>query len=84
MSFLSLIFAYIELFRYKFSSYPIVLIDDVSGELDQKRWKNLINYLELKKFQVMITTANENFKNELEKIPNSNKLNVVNGSIDKL
>ena len=29
MSFLSLIFAYIELFRYKFNSYPLVLIDDV-------------------------------------------------------
>lgn len=83
MSYLSLIFAYIELFRYKFSSYPIVLIDDVSGELDQKRWKNLIDYLEVKKFQVMITTANENFKNELEKITNSNKLNVANGNVER-
>ncbi|RPJ77842.1 MAG: DNA replication and repair protein RecF, partial [Alphaproteobacteria bacterium] len=35
MSYLSLLFAYIELFRYKYMSYPIVLIDDVSGELDQ-------------------------------------------------
>lgn len=81
MSYLSLIFAYIELFRYKFSSYPIVLIDDVSGELDSRRWKNLIDYLEAKNFQVMITTANENFKKELERIEDSNKLYVDSGFI---
>jgi DNA replication and repair protein RecF len=79
MSYLSLIFAYIELFRYKFNSYPIVLIDDVSGELDSRRWRNLIHYLEAKKFQVMITTANENFKNELEKIDNSKKIYIEDG-----
>jgi len=84
MSYLSLIFAYIELFRYKFSSYPIVLIDDVSGELDSRRWKNLIEYLEAKNFQVIITTANENFKQELEKIKNSNKIYVDSGSIGNL
>ncbi|MEX0798419.1 MAG: DNA replication and repair protein RecF [Bacteriovoracaceae bacterium] len=81
MSYLSLIFAYIELFRYKFSSYPIVLMDDVSGELDSRRWKNLIEYLQAKNFQVMITTANESFKQELEKIDNSNKLYVESGCI---
>lgn len=79
MSYLSLIFAYIELFRYKFNSYPIVLIDDVSGELDSRRWNNLINYLEAKEFQVIITTANENFKIELEKISNSKKLYIEDG-----
>lgn len=81
MGFLSLIFAYIELFRYKFSSYPIVLIDDVSGELDSQRWKNLIQYLETKKFQVLITTANENFGKELEQIPNSKKLFIDQGKL---
>jgi DNA replication and repair protein RecF len=79
MAFLSLIFAYIELFRYKFSSYPIVLIDDVSGELDSQRWKNLIEYLETKSFQVLITTANENFGKELERIPNSKKFYIEQG-----
>jgi DNA replication and repair protein RecF len=79
MAFLSLIFAYIELFRYKFTSYPIVLIDDVSGELDGQRWKNLIQYLETKQFQVMITTANENFRKELETISNSRKFLIENG-----
>lgn len=81
MAFLSLIFAYIELFRYKFSSYPIVLIDDVSGELDSRRWKNLIEYLETKNFQVLITTANENFGRELERIPNSKKFFIEHGGL---
>jgi DNA replication and repair protein RecF len=81
MSFLSLIFAYIELFRYKFTSYPIVLVDDVSGELDERRWKNLIYYLKEKKFQVLITTANENFKRELEQIEEAKKLYVDCGKV---
>ncbi len=81
MGFLSLIFAYIELFRYKFNSYPIVLIDDVSGELDSQRWKNLIQYLETKNFQVLITTANENFGKELGKIKNSKKFYIELGKL---
>jgi DNA replication and repair protein RecF len=81
MAFLSLIFAYIELFRYKFTSYPIVLIDDVSGELDSQRWKNLVQYLETKNFQVLITTANENFGKELEKIPASKKFYIEHGTL---
>jgi DNA replication and repair protein RecF len=79
MAFLSLIFAYIELFRYKFNSYPIVLIDDVSGELDSQRWKNLIQYLCHKSFQVLITTANENFRLELEKIPHARRIFMEHG-----
>lgn len=81
MAFLSLIFAYIELFRYKFTSYPIVLIDDVSGELDSQRWKNLIHYLETKNFQVLITTANENFGKELGKIPNAKQFLIEHGKL---
>ena len=84
MSFLSLIFAYIELFRYKFNSYPIVLIDDVSGELDGPRWKNLIDYLKDKNFQVFITTANQSFREELERIESSTKILVSNGEIEKI
>ena len=82
MSFLSLLFAYIELFRYKFNAYPMVLIDDVSGELDERRWKNLISYLQAKKFQVLITTANENFKKELEKIDEAKKIFINDGVIN--
>lgn len=81
MSYLSLLFAYIELFRYKYMSYPIVLIDDVSGELDQHRWRRLVEYLEKREFQVLITTANEKFKEELDRISGANKIHIENGSI---
>ena len=81
MSYLSLLFAYIELFRYKYMSYPIVLIDDVSGELDQHRWRRLVEYLEKREFQVLITTANEKFKEELDRINGANKIHIKNGSV---
>lgn len=81
MSYLSLLFAYIELFRYKYMSYPIVLIDDVSGELDQHRWRRLVEYLEKREFQVLITTANEKFKEELDRISGANKILIKNGSV---
>ena len=84
MSYLSLLFAYIELFRYKFTSFPIVLIDDVSGELDRFRWQRLVEYLEKSSFQVLITTANEMFKEELERIQGANKIYVQSGSITNL
>lgn len=81
MAYLSLIFAYIELFRYKFNSYPIILIDDVSGELDAKRLESLIEYLKSKDFQVLITTANDNFKESLEKIPTAHKIIIHDGKV---
>ena len=79
ITYLSLLFAYIDLFRYKFKTYPIVVIDDVSGELDELRWKRLVSYLKKGNFQVLITTANDNFKQELEKIENSNEITVRGG-----
>ncbi len=81
MSYLSLLFAYIELFRVRFSTYPIVLIDDVSGELDRVRWSRLIDFLEMRDFQVLITTANDKFREELEKIEGSNKIYIEAGTI---
>jgi DNA replication and repair protein RecF len=84
MSYLSLLFAYIELFWYKFTSFPMVLIDDVSGELDRHRWQRLVEYLEKSSFQVLITTANEKFKEELERIEGANKIYVQSGSITNL
>mgnify|MGYP005695743201 CR=1 FL=1 len=84
MSYLSLLFAYIELFRYNFVSYPIVLIDDVSGELDKFRWRKLIDYLEARDFQVLITTANEKFREELERIEGARRILVESGSIKSL
>ncbi len=84
MAFLSLLFAYIELFKYKFKTYPVVLIDDVSGELDKLRWGNLIAYLEEKEFQALITTANEDFKSLLEKIQGSKRFQVTDGKFETL
>jgi len=86
MSYLSMLFAYIELFRYKLSAYPIVLIDDVSGELDSSRWKRLIQYLKECEFQVLITTANENFREELEQIDGTKvmRIRIIQGAISKL
>lgn len=84
MAFLSLLFAYIELFKYKFKTYPVVLIDDVSGELDKLRWGNLIAYLEEKEFQALITTANEDFKTLLEKIKGSKRFQVEDGKFETL
>lgn len=81
MSFLSLIFAYIELFRYKCVSHPLVLIDDISGELDQIRWKRLINYLSDLKLQIIITTANEKFTEEILSLENSKEICVAQGKI---
>jgi DNA replication and repair protein RecF len=84
MSYFSLIFAYIELFRYKCSTFPMILMDDISGELDDNRWNKLITHLYDLSMQVIITTANIKFK---EKLLNLNKvkiLNVVNGTIKNL
>lgn len=79
VAYLSLLFAYIEYFRYKFSSYPVLLIDDVSGELDGLRWERLVQYLKKRNFQVFITTANEGFKLELDKLEKTNRIKVVAG-----
>lgn len=84
MSYLSLLFAYIELFRYKFNSFPIVLLDDVSGELDKPRWGRLVSYLKDKNFQVLITTANDSFKEVLDTLEDANKMYVNSGVVQKI
>lgn len=84
MSYLSLLFAYIELFRYKIGSFPIVLMDDVSGELDQVRWENLVRYLGNGDFQTLITTANDAFRKELERIEGTKKILVTSGLVQNL
>lgn len=83
-SYLSLVFAFVELFRYKFRAYPIVLIDDLSGEFDKKRLLNLISFFQKKTFQVLITTANNNLRQLLEKTIGINKLYMVNGKINQI
>ena len=81
MAFLGLLFAYIQLFRYIYNTFPIVLIDDISGELDMDRWKKLVQFLNNGRFQVLITTANSSFNRELEIIDNAAQINVKKGMI---
>ena len=80
MAYLGLLFAYIELFRYRLISSPIVLMDDISGELDRVRWGRLVDYLRKKSFQVLITTANEKFGEELSRIEGANRIFIELGS----
>jgi DNA replication and repair protein RecF len=81
MAYLSILFAYINVFRYKFGVFPIVFIDDVSGELDRHRWKRLVNYLDSCNFQVFISTANEKFREELSALSSAKYITLVNGEI---
>jgi DNA replication and repair protein RecF len=85
IAYFSLLFAYIDYFRYNLTSLtPIVLIDDISGELDRGRWEGLVKYLRSAQFQVILTTANEQFKDELEKISGINKLIMIKGFVSKI
>ncbi|MBF0363565.1 MAG: DNA replication and repair protein RecF [Oligoflexia bacterium] len=67
LCYLSLLFAYIELFRGKFLASPILLLDDISTELDKAKLNGLIKYLINGNSQAFITTTNENFGYHLEK-----------------
>ena len=78
-AYLSLLFAYINLFRYKFREFPIVLIDDVSGELDSIRLDLLIRYLFTVDYQVILTTANKEFEQRLRSFGELNLINVKDG-----
>ena len=79
--YLGLLFAYIQLFRYIYNAFPIVLIDDISGELDMVRWERLIEYLKNGRFQVLMTTANEKFQEELKSIYGAKRIKVNKGTI---
>lgn len=82
MSFLSLIFSYIDLFVVTKEHKPLVLIDDVSGELDESRWSKLIDFLQTGDFQVFITTANSYFQNKLKTLNDSVQIYIKEGEIE--
>jgi len=84
MSYLSLIFSFINFYIDSLNRLPIVLIDDVSGELDNTRWKNLVNFLIKREFQVFITTANENFKHDLMNQENIKEFFVEDGLVSSV
>ncbi len=81
LAFYSLFFGFLELFKGEKKRYPMVLIDDISGELDSLRWKNLIQYLDCKEFQVLITTANREFEKEIRLGTHCKSLEIKDGRI---
>lgn len=70
LAFLALFFRFLEVFEKNVEMASIALIDDVSGELDSLRLKNLIDYLQACNRQILITTANDGLRNSLEKNTN--------------
>ena len=79
MAYLWLVFAFVELFKYKWGHRPIVLLDDVSGELDKVRWMRFVNYLEKASLQIFITTANDRFERVLDQTVGAHKILVQSG-----
>jgi DNA replication and repair protein RecF len=59
MSVLSLKLAEIEIFKDRKGEYPVLLLDDVFSELDNKKKHNIIKYLN-KRMQIIITTTDIN------------------------
>lgn len=78
---LSLKLAEIEIIKNEIGEYPILLLDDVLSELDNKRKTYLINYI--KNIQTIITSTDDNdlkliVRDNKKKIFNINDGNVVN------
>ncbi len=84
VSFLSLLFSYVGYLQTHEKITPILLIDDISGELDSLCLDNLLKYLERKHVQVFITTANEQFAKRLNNILGSKHYVIEKGKITEL
>lgn len=78
-AFFSLVFSFVEYFHAEKHSYPIILLDDISGELDRQRWNQLVGYLEKGKFQSFITTANVYFKDIFAKNSSNGVFEIFSG-----
>ena len=57
---LALKMAEIELVKIKHSSPPVLLLDDMTSELDSDRNRNFMEFLKSKEMQVFITTTSMN------------------------
>lgn len=57
---LALKMAEIEYIRKRFDCPPVLLLDDMTSELDRERSRNLMEFLETKQMQVFITTTSLN------------------------
>ena len=69
----------IELFKESTGEYPILLLDDIFSELDEKKKNNIIKYIQ-KDIQTFITTTDlDNLDNSLLK--NSKKFNIRSNKV---
>ncbi len=84
VSFLSILFAYVGYLETTQKITPILLIDDISGELDSLCLDNLLKYLENKQIQVFITTANLEFASRINSIFGSKHYLVEQGLVTEL
>lgn len=79
MAILSLKLAEIEIFKKYKNTLPILLLDDVFSELDDKKKDNLLNYIN-ENIQTIITTTDiNNINNDIVK--KSNIIEIFNGNI---
>lgn len=79
-SVLSLKLAELEFLKNETGEYPVLLLDDVMSELDDKRRNSLLSFLQKKNIQTLITATDKSLFNEEYK----NKFfTVVNGKIDE-
>ncbi len=79
MAILSLKLAEIEIFKKYKNTLPILLLDDVFSELDDKKKNNLLNYIN-ENIQTIITTTDiNNINNDIVK--KSNIIEIFNGNI---
>ncbi|MGN1208247.1 MAG: DNA replication and repair protein RecF, partial [Christensenellales bacterium] len=73
-SLLSIKLAELEIFKEVFGEYPILLLDDVFSELDEKRKKRLFDRVQ--NVQTIITTTKFDMPNQ-----NANIIKIENGKI---
>lgn len=85
MAYFSLFFASIKYLNgpKKLEYSPIILLDDISSEIDSLRWKSLIKYLLDQNFQVFLTTANLTFLETIKTQENVNIFMIQNGQVTK-
>lgn len=81
MAYLALLFSFLDLCEKEKNILPIVLIDDISGELDSVRWCNLTEFFSKRRQQIIITTANEAFNHSLKQNLGTKNIFVSYGEI---
>lgn len=74
--------AEIEIIKNEIGEYPVLLLDDVLSELDNKRKSFLINYI--KNIQTIITSTDDNDLKELVKNNNKKIFHINEGNIGNI